>query len=272
MLAGLLSLVMFALGATPAAAETSVGVIAADSGHVAALGSSQDGTTHVRVSVTFTGVLVGNGLQMVVECDALGVGLVAATSVDECAVYVDGQRYDVPPAVDNAPGPLAVVAGTVHTPVSDISVCVGGRAVPVLGDDAYARRCFDSAVTLDVNPPPMRPSPTSVKGVGVVEQVGSSAVFACAAVASQSAVATSVIECTLDSGWAAPRVTMPGPLAATSGVGHHAAGILRVCYTVEAVSLSGQTARTSGCSGPMLQQAVSGPDDPPELPTLRNEG
>jgi hypothetical protein len=257
LVATMLALAMLAPAARPASADSAaVGVRAGESGHVMALESSADGRTYVKVSATFTGVLAGNGLQMAVACDAQGVGLVAATRVDECSIHVAGQRYDVPTVPYNAPGPVAVVAGTFATPISDITVCVSGRAVPVLGEDATARRCFDQPVT--VNPGPvLEPAEETVIGVGVVEQSGRTVAYGCAAVAVPTAVSTSIVECRLDSLWSSPQVTMPGPAAATGGVAVLYTGTRpRVCYTIEARFLSGRTAQTSGCRESLLKAAA----------------
>jgi hypothetical protein len=130
--------------AAPAMAQTGASVGTGIGGHATAIDSSDDGLTTVRAGGNFTGVLAGGGLQIVFECDAQGVGAVAATVLDECYVEVDGQKYHAP--TPNLPGVATATASTVETPIAPVRLCVTGRAVPVLGDDATASACVDQPI------------------------------------------------------------------------------------------------------------------------------
>jgi hypothetical protein len=130
--------------AAPAMAQTGASVGTGVGGHTTAVDSSDDGLTTVRVGGNFTGVLAGQGLQIVFECDAQGVGAVAATALDECYVEVAGVKYHA--ATPNLPGAATVTTATVQTPIAEVKLCVTGRAVPVLGDDATATACADTPI------------------------------------------------------------------------------------------------------------------------------
>jgi hypothetical protein len=230
----------------PGSAAASGGSVAASrSGYTTATQTGADGLNSIKVSATFTGAVDGNGLRLVLECDAQAAGVPAATSVTDCSAVVAGVRYETPSL--SLPGPAVAVSDTHRTALSAITVCVSGRVVPVFGDDVAATRCVTEGLGVDLDPT-LPQAGGAVTGLGYVSGGGMFSLLVCGAVA-PGALVTVVVECTAGAGrWSAPSSKSPGPVAASSALITPAGeDTLQACYTVQARFADGSVDYDQGC-------------------------
>jgi len=130
------------------------------------------GSASAQAQTSFTGLVDGDGLVFVFECDAEAVGVAAAVRIDACTVTTGGKTWH---GVDEValPGSAVVTAGTAQVPFdalgSTVRACVRATVTPLIGEPLAAQACADEGVGVDpAGLPPVSsqpPSSTTTRGI-----------------------------------------------------------------------------------------------------------
>jgi hypothetical protein len=114
--------------------------------------STDDKTASAKASANFTGAVNGSGVTFVWECDVVGIGLVAATSMKGCYLETNGARYNALAEV-NLPGNVVASAGTKTLTFAQIGpgvrVCVEAEVLPIIGQPVSAKVCVEEGVGIN---------------------------------------------------------------------------------------------------------------------------
>lgn len=98
-----------------------------------AVGIGGDPGHGLIVNAKVTGVLTGtNGIQVVVECDAVAAGPAASTAINACYATSAAGGTATAPSIA-LPGNVAATAGTNNVGLGRITVCVRGTATWIDG-------------------------------------------------------------------------------------------------------------------------------------------
>lgn len=249
--------VLAATLAVPAPAlAADVGAGAGIGAHATGVGTSDDGRTQVKASATYTGVLTANGLEVVGECDAEGIGAVASTAIERCYLVVNGQEFDLLARDLALPGNAVAFAGTKTVSAIPAQLCVLAEARPIVGDPARKETCANGAIGVTLPSTPALSFERDLDAAGIVLSGWNGSAFVCVARATGDAVRVAISRCEWGTA-RAPSVEVPGPIASTALV----ASAFRsepVCFSATATFSDNTTQTVSGC-GPMLPQGFEAP-------------